>query len=80
MRVRVRVIDRVGSGLGAHCREHHQERREDVDAHTEWDQCDDADGKERARNDGEELLAEAGVRGKVKVVPVQREPPEEEDQ
>ena len=51
-----------------------------MDAHTEWDQCDDADGKERARNDGEELLAEAGVRGEVEVVPVQREPPEEEDQ
>ena len=51
-----------------------------MDAHTEWDQCDDADGEEGARNDGEELPAEAGVRGEVEMVIVQREPPEEEDQ
>eukprot|EP00964_Phaeocystis_antarctica_P008544 scaffold4612_cov68-Phaeocystis_antarctica.AAC.3 len=73
-------VDRVGGSLGAHRREHHKERREDVDANAEWDERDDADGEERARYDREELAAEAGAFGEVESVPVKGQPSQEEGQ
>eukprot|EP00964_Phaeocystis_antarctica_P008540 scaffold4611_cov57-Phaeocystis_antarctica.AAC.1 len=59
-------VDRVGGSLGAH--------------HAEWDERDDADGEERARDDREQLPGKAGACGEEEIVPVQREPPQEEGQ
>ena len=102
-------MDRVGRSLGSHRREHHHQRREDVDGDAEWDERDDADGverawlglgsglelgsgliglglglgldgEERARDDREQLAAEAGVFGEVELIPVQGDPSHEKAQ